>query len=759
MWLQYHQSLLTELFQAALVKLCLENVPFSGNLELDGLFCISNGDVSKQIVVKIHKVIQPTSSNQGKSRSILKINQTSQDSDEHTRQNDTALVVEVRRGKIGEGIMSRSEHSGNISNSTKDFSIASRKDEKSAKTDSVMLVEIPSNLTTSSKKSGSGVVAVDLSLSSPSAQDSTNSVRISDLKEEQISTCDEDSIGEPLQVQDYSDIHNGLKCKHCQLNFNDLNDLETHLRENHGRFMCRQCLTTFSLSCNLRRHMKLHTGVRPHVCGSCNSSFSRSTDLKIHMRKHSSSKDSFSCSVCSVIFSNSYLLFQHMTKVHGVVEESFKCETCKKQFSSESNLKLHQKVHRESYGSEAGMGISDRRPNIGDEQDTMNAGDEDEMSFEDGSGSNCSESPGPRLPSSWMTHSSEKVQQTKEMELQVESEENQNLPLDFKIKSVPNELGKRISDSYLETVKEFAPLFTLGDSDEANGSCSRDFLVKSSENVPRALSLVQKQLSFSAPTAGKNKRKGMPVKHIKVNENGSYYEISDDQVLHDNNNSDEEGDDVANGDTASNCAGVICKTLAYNEDVMHDDKLRLNQKPVHSSRDGLKDEELTACKLRSSAFLLPRNEVKTDIKLEKQEVYSVSSDLSLNNNEAENRVFTCRHGGCSTSWFGFAAYESHYISAHCRYPCELCDQSFTSRNNRRRHANGHGNVKKHNCDQCDKLFARPDIVKEHRITHTRSYQTGSCFKCDFACVKKTMLLSHLKRCLTVEDVDSDISKH
>jgi len=62
--------------------------------------------------------------------------------------------------------------------------------------------------------------------------------------------------------------------------------LEIHMRYVHKRFLCKICFNAFTLSCNLRRHMKLHAGVRPHACEHCDSSFSRSTDLRIHMRKH-----------------------------------------------------------------------------------------------------------------------------------------------------------------------------------------------------------------------------------------------------------------------------------------------------------------------------------------------------------------------------------------------------------------------------------------------------------------------------------------
>ena len=58
MLLPQQQSLLTELIQNTVVRVCVEHVPFDGRLELDGLVCI-NSDVggARQIVVKIHTVV------------------------------------------------------------------------------------------------------------------------------------------------------------------------------------------------------------------------------------------------------------------------------------------------------------------------------------------------------------------------------------------------------------------------------------------------------------------------------------------------------------------------------------------------------------------------------------------------------------------------------------------------------------------------------------------------------------------------------
>ncbi len=52
------------------------------------------------------------------------------------------------------------------------------------------------------------------------------------------------------------------------------------------RYTCKQCHTTFSLRCNLRRHERLHEGHKPFQCQWCPKTFSRNGDLKIHEWKH-----------------------------------------------------------------------------------------------------------------------------------------------------------------------------------------------------------------------------------------------------------------------------------------------------------------------------------------------------------------------------------------------------------------------------------------------------------------------------------------
>eukprot|EP00095_Tigriopus_kingsejongensis_P001551 maker-scaffold424_size175595-snap-gene-0.23 protein:Tk01551 transcript:maker-scaffold424_size175595-snap-gene-0.23-mRNA-1 annotation:"zinc finger protein 235-like isoform x1" len=109
---------------------------------------------------------------------------------------------------------------------------------------------------------------------------------------------------------------------------------------------CSFCAKCFDRPSLLNRHLRTHTGERPHVCDICSKGFSTSSSLNTHRRIHSGEKP-HSCGVCGKRFTASSNLYYH--RMTHVKEKPHKCELCQKSFPTPGDLKSHMYIHNGSW--------------------------------------------------------------------------------------------------------------------------------------------------------------------------------------------------------------------------------------------------------------------------------------------------------------------------------------------------------------------------------------------------------------------------
>uniref|UniRef100_A0A8C5WC70 Myoneurin n=1 Tax=Leptobrachium leishanense TaxID=445787 RepID=A0A8C5WC70_9ANUR len=107
--------------------------------------------------------------------------------------------------------------------------------------------------------------------------------------------------------------------------------------------VCSSCGKVFSEASSLRRHMRIHKGVKPYVCQLCGKAFTQCNQLKTHERTHTGEKP-YQCKLCDKGFAQKCQLVFHSRMHHGE-EKPYKCEVCNLQFATSSNLKIHVRKH------------------------------------------------------------------------------------------------------------------------------------------------------------------------------------------------------------------------------------------------------------------------------------------------------------------------------------------------------------------------------------------------------------------------------
>ncbi|MXQ84833.1 hypothetical protein E5288_WYG021484 [Bos mutus] len=117
---------------------------------------------------------------------------------------------------------------------------------------------------------------------------------------------------------------------------------ELDQRYSKAKPMCNTCGKVFSEASSLRRHMRIHKGVKPYVCHLCGKAFTQCNQLKTHVRTHTGEKP-YKCELCDKGFAQKCQLVFHSRMHHGE-EKPYKCDVCNLQFATSSNLKIHART-------------------------------------------------------------------------------------------------------------------------------------------------------------------------------------------------------------------------------------------------------------------------------------------------------------------------------------------------------------------------------------------------------------------------------
>lgn len=140
-------------------------------------------------------------------------------------------------------------------------------------------------------------------------------------------------------------------CSLCQKTFRRKKYVYAHVRRKHTRdeskhFRCKICKMGFIQMAELKKHCRIHVGLRPHQCQICKKSYKTVSHLKEHKSIHVKNYCPYVCGYCGHGFRQHGALMAHVVR-HDTLKP-FKCIFCQKGFTALGDLKIHMDTYNKN---------------------------------------------------------------------------------------------------------------------------------------------------------------------------------------------------------------------------------------------------------------------------------------------------------------------------------------------------------------------------------------------------------------------------
>ena len=341
---------LIRLLRDTIVHLCKINTIYGGQVDVDGIICISGQKEGQEIVVKVHEKIGGGGGDRMKS---FLYPDGYRDADIQNNNQGDVYRPEGDSGELYDYSMhtrhnysTNNGHTDTAEDTASEYDLPSKRfkpnDQEGRELESrdgspLFMEEQAEDLSSTGGTSNCDDIAPSPSGSSDSpikSQYLGKSAYLPSPYHLQKKT--------PLRSERWTPtmpVPTTPECKACGFTFENFDVLSEHNEAVHSVFTCNSCYKTFTSRSNLERHSRLHTGFKPYVCAICQKAFSRKDHLSNHAAKHA-----FKCATCNKRFADKKTLATHFTYDHDAMLSHI-CDFCNKGFSNQELYEEHVKTH------------------------------------------------------------------------------------------------------------------------------------------------------------------------------------------------------------------------------------------------------------------------------------------------------------------------------------------------------------------------------------------------------------------------------